>query len=77
MYSVAATSSRSARERVNNLSRRMLVAAYLQSQVVLGADPRQHCQLLAAQTRDAAPRAGNQPDILGMHLLAPGTQKST
>src|ERR1700746_2119796 len=55
----------------------MFVAASLQSQVVLGADARQHCQLLAAQTRNASARAGNQPDILGPHLLAPRTQVIT
>src|SRR5246127_2410921 len=52
----------------------MLVAAHLQSQVVLGADARQYCQLLAAQTRDASARAGNQPDLLGPYLLAPRAQ---
>jgi hypothetical protein len=64
----------SLRERLNNLSRRILVAAHLQAQVVLRADARQHRQLLAPQTRNAPARAGNQPDLLGMHLLAPRTQ---
>lgn len=52
----------------------MLVAAYFQSQVVLGTDAGQYCQLFAAQTLDATTRAGNQPDVFGPHLLAPRTQ---
>src|ERR1700759_686523 len=65
------------RERIDNLSRWIRVATHFQSQVVLGTDAGQHCQLLAAQTRDASARAGNQPDILGPHLLAPRTQVVT
>src|ERR1700757_5218164 len=53
----------------------MRVAAYLQAQVVFGADARQHGQLLAPQSRHPATRAGNQPDILGPDLLPTCSQK--
>ena len=55
----------------------MLGASPLESQVVLGTDAGQHCQLLAAQTRRAALSAGNQPDIFGPDLVPPRTQEIT
>jgi hypothetical protein len=46
-----------------------------ESQVVIGADAGEHCQLFAAQTRRAALSAGNQPDIFGTDLVAPRTHE--
>ena len=65
------------RERIKDLRGRILGAAPLESQVVLGADAGQQCQLLATQTRRAALSAGNQPDIFGMDLIPARTQEIT
>ena len=52
----------------------MLGAAPLESQVVLGTDAGQQCQLLATQPGRAASPAGNQPDVFGANLVPPRTQ---
>ena len=65
------------RKRVKNLGGRMLVAALLQPQVIVGADARQHRQLLAPQTRNASARTRSQPDIFGTNLFAPRTKVVT
>ena len=62
------------RERIENLSRRVLVAALLQPKVVIRADAGQQRQLLPTQTCDPPAPARHQPDILGLHLLPPGAQ---
>jgi hypothetical protein len=64
-------------QRIDHLGRRMRVAPLLESQVVVGADARQHRQLLAAQPCNPAPRAANQPDVLGLYLLAPRAEVIT
>ena len=65
------------RKRVKDLGGRMLVAALLESQVVVGADARQYRQLLAAQTRNASARTRYQPDMFGTNLFAPRTKVFT
>jgi hypothetical protein len=65
------------RERLNHLSRRILVTTNFQSQVILRADAGQHRQLLAAQTRNASARAWDKPGILGPQMLPARTQKIT
>lgn len=62
------------RERFENLRRGIAVATPLESQVVVGADPRQQSELLAPQpghTPDAVP---GQAHLLGSHALAAGAQ---
>ena len=66
----------SPRKRVKNLSGRILVAALLQPQVIVGADTRQHRQLLAPQAPNTSPRTRNQPDIFGTDLFPPRTKVS-
>jgi hypothetical protein len=62
------------RLRIEHLNRRMLVADLLEPQVVVGADAGQQRQLLPAQAGNPTPRAGQEPDVFGPHLLAPGPQ---
>jgi hypothetical protein len=64
-------------ERIDYLGGRILGAAPLKSQTILGADAGEHCQLLAKQPRSAALPAGNQPDILWTDLVPPHTQEIT
>jgi hypothetical protein len=61
------------RERFDDLSGWMDVAALLEAQIVGGADPGQRRHLLATQTPNAASRASNEPDVFGTELLAPRT----
>lgn len=55
---------------VEHLRRRSLVAALLEPNVVIGADSRKHCDLLAAQTANATPPTTDEAYILGVELLA-------
>jgi DNA-binding CsgD family transcriptional regulator len=65
------------RQRVEDLLGRILVATLLQPQVILRADPGQYGQLLASQAPNTPARTGNQSDVFGSHLCAPGAQVVT
>jgi delta 1-pyrroline-5-carboxylate dehydrogenase len=56
-------------ERVEHRVRRAHVPALLQALVVVGAEPGEHRDLLAAQAVDLAARAGFQPQVLGRGAL--------
>ena len=64
-------------ERIDYLGDGFLAAAPLKSQVILGADTGEHCQLLATQPRSAALPAGNQPGIFWTDLVPPRSQEIT
>src|SRR6202020_3112657 len=53
------------------------VAALLQPQVVVGADPGEHGDLFAPQPGDAAHPGDRQPDALGLDQLPAGPQVVT
>ncbi|GHB37437.1 hypothetical protein GCM10010306_034080 [Streptomyces umbrinus] len=58
-----------------DLERRVAVAALLKAQVVVGADPGQHRDLLAPQSRHAPQTAVADPGVLGPYQRATGPQE--
>ena len=64
-------------QRTKHLPAGMVVAALLQAYVLVAAEPRQVCQLLAPEPRCATAPGIRGADILGMRLLAARSQVLT
>ena len=62
-------------DRGQDLGGRPRRAALFEPDVVLGGDVREHCDLLATQTRGPPPRARREADVLRPEPLAPGAQE--
>lgn len=59
-------------QRRQHLNRRVLVAAALPTQVVVGADPGQHRDLFTAQAEDAAVQPGRDARLLRFGQISAG-----